>query len=99
MSKYSISNEEFYQLLGQGWQVIDVRDDYEYRNFKRFEPSLNISYPMVLNNPEFRWPNLDEKLVIVCNHGNRSALTARHLRNLGYKNVFVLDHGVYGLDK
>ncbi|AJM71623.1 rhodanese-like domain-containing protein [Mycoplasma yeatsii] len=98
MNKISISNEEFFQLIDQGWKVIDVRDQYEYQNFKRFEPSENISYPEVINNPQFRWPDINEKLIIVCNHGNRSGLTARFLQKMGYKNVFVLNRGIYSLD-
>ncbi|WP_050517720.1 rhodanese-like domain-containing protein [Mycoplasma sp. HU2014] len=98
MDKISISKEEFFQLLDQGWKVIDVRDDYEYKNFKRFEPSENISYLEVLNNPQFRWPNINEKLIMVCNHGNRSSLTARFLQKMGYENVYVLDRGIYSLE-
>ncbi|WFQ91303.1 rhodanese-like domain-containing protein [Mycoplasma feriruminatoris] len=92
-----ISNEKFFELLDKGWQVIDVRDKYEYENFEKFLPSLNISYPEVLEDVKKRWPNLDAKLIFVCNHGNRSGLTARYLHKLGYFNVYVLDTGIAGL--
>ncbi|WP_434325214.1 rhodanese-like domain-containing protein [Mycoplasma capricolum] len=92
-----ISNDKFLELLNKGWQVIDVRDKYEYENFEKFLPSINISYPEVLNNVNKRWPNLDTKLIFICNHGNRSGLTARHLHKLGYVNIYVLDTGIAGL--
>ncbi|WP_027063543.1 rhodanese-like domain-containing protein [Mesoplasma seiffertii] len=94
---YHIDNNKFYQLIERGWQVIDVRDPYELKSYGKYEPSLNIPYPKIITNRETYFPENDVKLIIVCNYGNRSGLTARNFQQHGYENVFSLEHGLQGL--
>ncbi|WP_026389397.1 rhodanese-like domain-containing protein [[Acholeplasma] multilocale] len=94
---YKIGKDEFYEMLANGWEVIDVRSPLELRSLGSFHPSTNIPYPEVLTKRERYFPNKDAKLIIVCNAGNRSGLTASTYQQSGYHNVYVLDCGLSGL--
>ncbi|AUF83874.1 rhodanese-like domain-containing protein [Mesoplasma syrphidae] len=94
---YHINKAEFDVLVARGWQVIDVRDPYELVSYGKYEPSLNIPYPKIITNRETLFPDKDSRLIIICNYGNRSGLTARHFQQQGYENVYVLERGLQEL--
>jgi len=43
------------------------------------------------------FPDHNAKLIMVCNAGNRSGLSAKAYRDQGYQNVYVLADGIEGL--
>ncbi|AAT75460.1 rhodanese-related sulfurtransferase, phage shock protein [Mesoplasma florum L1] len=98
MNNYEISKNEFYKLVDEGYIVIDVRSIGEDEmTGLSYKGSHNIPYPGVIKNAERLFPNKNEKMIIVCNYGSRSGLTAKTYRQMGYPNVFVLHGGLYEL--
>ncbi|AVN60128.1 sulfurtransferase [Mesoplasma entomophilum] len=98
MNNYEISKNDFYKFIEQGYKVIDVRSVGEDKmTGLSYQSSYNIPYPGVVRKAEQLFPDKNEKLIIVCNYGSRSGLTAKTYRQKGYPNVFVLHGGLYGL--
>ncbi len=102
----TISPEEALKLAGENkCNLIDIRDEPELNTQGRIENSLNISRgllefsihpdsPYVQNNQI----DLEKELVLFCAAGGRSALAARTLQEMGFKNVSHIDGG-FGLMK
>ncbi|ATZ21314.1 rhodanese-like domain-containing protein [Mesoplasma tabanidae] len=98
MNNYEINKNEFYKLIKQGYKVIDVRSVGEDKmTGLSYSDSYNIPYPGVIRKAKELFPNKNEKLIIVCNYGSRSGLTAKTYRQMGYPNVYVLYGGLYDL--
>ena len=102
----TISPEEALKLANENkCNLIDIRDEAELKNVGRIENSLHISRgllefsihpdsPFVQNNQL----DLNKELVLFCAAGGRSALAAKTLKEMGFKNVSHVDGG-FGLMK
>ena len=102
----TISSEEALKLLNENkCNLIDIRDEIELKKLGRIENSLHISRgllefsihpdsPFVQNNQL----DLNKELVLFCAAGGRSALAAKTLKEMGFKNVSHVDGG-FGLMK
>jgi len=91
---FRINAEKFHELVKQGWQIIDVRSKSELAFLRVLPNSINIPYPRVINEMSSLFPDKDVKLIMICNAGNRSGISAKAYQDNGYKNVYVLDHGL-----
>ncbi|WP_031542465.1 rhodanese-like domain-containing protein [Mesoplasma photuris] len=89
-----INNQEFKNLVNQGWIVVDVRSPYELSAFKTYDGAINITYDKLLTQFSNLFPDKNTKLITICNYGNRSSLVASKMRKAGYDNVFVLNDGI-----
>ncbi|ASZ08864.1 rhodanese-like domain-containing protein [Mesoplasma chauliocola] len=99
MNNYEINKNKFYILLQQGYKIIDVRGKHEDKMTGLSHPdAINIPYPGIIQKAEQFFPDKNEKLIIVCNYGSRSGLTAKTYRQKGYVNTFVLLGGLFGLN-
>ena len=87
-----IGVEELAALQNSGAIVIDVREPDE--TAKGIIPGAEIVPRGML---EFRVARLaddpDQPIVLYCRSGNRSALAALSLQNMGYRQVYSLDGG------
>ncbi len=102
----TISPEEALKLANENkCNLIDIRDQVELEKLGRIENSLHISRgllefsihpdsPFVQNNQL----DLNKELVLFCAAGGRSALAAKTLKEMGFKNVSHVDGG-FGLMK
>ena len=102
----TISPEEALKLTNENkCNLIDIRDEIELKKLGRIENSLHISRgllefsihpdsPFVQNNQL----DLNKELVLFCAAGGRSALAAKTLKEMGFKNVSHVDGG-FGLMK
>tara|TARA_B100001996_G_scaffold44385_2_gene32036 strand:- start:334 stop:720 length:387 start_codon:yes stop_codon:yes gene_type:complete len=102
----TISPEEALKLANENkCNLIDIRDEIELKKLGRIENSLHISRgllefsihpdsPFVQNNQL----DLNKELVLFCAAGGRSALAAKTLKEMGFKNVSHVDGG-FGLMK
>ena len=102
----TISPEEALKLVNENkCNLIDIRDEIELKKLGRIENSLHISRgllefsihpdsPFVQNNQL----DLNKELVLFCAAGGRSALAAKTLKEMGFKNVSHVDGG-FGLMK
>tara|TARA_B100001029_G_scaffold100127_1_gene82314 strand:+ start:170 stop:556 length:387 start_codon:yes stop_codon:yes gene_type:complete len=100
----TITPEEALKLANENkCNLIDIRDEAELKNVGRIENSLHISRgllefsihpdsPFVQNNKL----DLNKELVLFCAAGGRSALAAKSLSEMGFKNVSHIDGG-FGL--
>tara|TARA_Y100001960_G_C14617699_1_gene799090 strand:+ start:471 stop:857 length:387 start_codon:yes stop_codon:yes gene_type:complete len=102
----TITPEEALKLANENkCNLIDIRDQVELEKLGRIENSLHISRgllefsihpdsPFVQNNQL----DLNKELVLFCAAGGRSALAAKTLKEMGFKNVSHVDGG-FGLMK
>ncbi len=85
-------------LTGQKMFVLDIRTPAETGMYGLTLPR-STAIPM---NEVFKPENLariptDQKVVIVCKAGHRAMSIATALRHVGFKNVYVLKHGISDL--
>ncbi len=78
--------------LKTGWLFLDVRETEEYQQGTienaMFLPRGNLEVQI-----EGRVPDKDQNIVVFCAGGARSALAAKSLQELGYKNVVSMAGG------
>lgn len=78
--------------LGTGWVFLDVREAEEYEqgtiDNAMFLPRGNLEVQI-----EGRIPDKNQKIVVFCAGGARSAFAAKSLQELGYQNVISLAGG------
>ena len=100
----TISPEEALKLANENkCNLIDIRDEAELKNVGRIENSLHISRGLLefsihpdsafVQNNQL---DLNKELVLFCAAGGRSALAAKTLKEMGFKNVSHVDGG-FGL--
>ncbi len=97
----TISKDEAYELSNEGkCNLIDIRDIRELENEGRVENSNHIPRGMLEfwldpESPYFKEGKLDMKkeMVLFCAGGLRSALAAKTLKDMGFKNVSHIDGG------
>ena len=91
----TITAEE-YNKVKDDVRTVDVRTEQEYRILVRFNWAENIPIDELLPNIDKYFPDKEERIVIVCNAGNRSSEVAGILNSNGYDNAAVLLGGIYG---
>ncbi|MEO5775723.1 MAG: HesA/MoeB/ThiF family protein [Flavobacterium sp.] len=90
----SIPSIDFF--VNQNSLIIDIREDYE-------EPKLDLEF--VKNVPLSALDNFvndvdkNHKIILVCQHGNRSDLAVDYLMKKGFMNVFHLQNGIESLEQ
>ncbi len=90
--KYEITSLQLKELLDKGEKIvlIDVRESFEHDGF-------NIGGTLIPLNQlrqRFRELNADEKIVVYCHRGNRSAYAVNFLVQRGFQNVKTLAGGI-----
>jgi len=91
---FFIGAHEVFEGMNSNFLIIDVRDTADYET-NHIEGSVNIKpahlinfFENIINPPSF------EKIVLVCNSGDISALCAMAMKYLGYHNVYPLRNGL-----
>jgi rhodanese-related sulfurtransferase len=79
---------------GEKFTLLDVRDLPEV-NLAKIPGAIHISRGRLEQNIEAAVPR-DANLVIYCSNGNRSALAAVTLRDMGYEHVSSMSVGING---
>jgi rhodanese-related sulfurtransferase len=104
-----ITPEEAHRVLAapdrEGWHVVDVREESEFAEGHvpgaRLVPRGFLEVKADLAHPK-RDPWLADrarKLILYCGGGNRSALAAQTLRQMGFERVVSLAEGWSGWTK
>ncbi len=83
--------------------ILDIREPYEYQ-IARIENSLNVPRGILETACEFGYeetiPELvqarERSVLVICRSGNRSAMAAYVMQQLGYQNVASLKTGLRG---
>ena len=97
----TITTDEAYTLISNNQcNLIDIRDIRELENHGRIEDSKHIPRGMLefWLDPESQYfkegqLDLDKEMVLFCAGGLRSALAAKTLKDMGYKNVSHIEGG------
>jgi rhodanese-related sulfurtransferase len=75
--------------------LLDVRTTGEYSRGK-LEGSINLPVDEVSAKVETEIPDKTAKIYVYCLSGSRSAHAVDVMKNLGYTNVFHMNHGLLG---
>ena len=75
--------------------VIDIREDYET---PRLEMESVKNIPLSELDNFLKDINKDRKIILLCQHGNRSELAVDYLIKKGFWNAFHLQNGIESLD-
>ena len=83
--------DAFSAMLNDGNQltVIDVREQHEF-DAGRFEGALHLSKGVIERDIEKHPISEEDRIVLYCGGGFRSALAAESLTRMGYVNVYSL---------
>ena len=83
--------DQFSAMLNDGNQltVIDVREQHEF-DVGRFEGALHLSKGVIERDIEKHPISEEDRIVLYCGGGFRSALAAESLTRMGYTNVYSL---------
>lgn len=91
----TISEYAALMMANDNHVLIDVREDHEW-NAGRAAGAVHLCKGIIERDIETMFPDKNQKLVLYCGGGYRSALAADALQKLGYKNVFSLAGGWRG---
>ena len=83
--------DQFSAMLNDGNQiiVIDVREQHEF-DAGSFEGALHLSKGVIERDIEKHPISEEDRIVLYCGGGFRSALAAESLSRMGYANVYSL---------
>ena len=89
-----LSPEKAYDLLQKAPEtlVVDLREDHEIENMTLPKAQTITKGFLELKICDLA-PQPNQKILLYCAGGNRSALAAKSLQDMGYQNVFSLDGG------
>lgn len=88
-----VSPSDAKQRIAQGHVVLDVRDKEEFEQ-EHIENALNISRGTLEMRIQEAIPDKDTPIVCHCAGGNRGALAADTLQQLGYTQVVNIEGGL-----
>jgi len=75
--------------------LIDVREDHEW-SLGHLPRATHLGRGILERDIERAIPDVEQQLVLYCGGGFRSALAARSLEQMGYRNVLSLAGGFRG---
>lgn len=80
---------------GETFQLIDVREESEFAR-GHLPGAVHLGKGILERDIEQCVPDCEEKIVLYCGGGFRSALAADALQQMGYANVISMDGGWSG---
>ena len=89
-------NEFLAAIESQDNLIIDLREDFE-------EPKLNL--PNIQNVPIDQLEKFlekiekNQKIILLCQYGNKSQLAANYILKMGFNHVSHLQHGIESLEQ
>jgi len=84
--------EEARRRMSQGAVLIDVREDLEWEE-AHAKGAIHMGKGVIERDIEKNLPNPDAEIILYCGGGYRSALAARSLGEMGYRNVVSMAGG------
>jgi rhodanese-related sulfurtransferase len=92
-----VTNDELVKMMDSSlsFYLIDVRDALQFeRGHIKYYQLMNIDKGHIEGDIESAIPNLNDTIVLYCCTGRRSAIAAKNLTEMGYKNVLSLKGGM-----
>ena len=87
-----VSVEEAIGRIGEGAQLVDVREDSEWEA-GHAKDAVHLGRGVIERDVIAAFPDKSTELILYCGGGYRSALAADNLQKMGYTNVFSMDGG------
>src|SRR3954453_20395672 len=87
-----ISVDDTIESMEHGAQLIDVREDHEWRD-GHATGAIHIGRGVIERDIVQTVPNKSAELILYCGGGYRSALATDMLQRMGYTNVFSMAGG------
>jgi sulfur dioxygenase len=93
----NISPGELARILKKDKSIflLDVREEFELMAFGKIPGVVNIPIGQIVKRIN-ELPGKEEKIVVICQSGNRSYEVSHYLAKQGYKNIYNLDSGTSG---
>lgn len=94
-----ITAAEFLELktIGQSFNLVDVREEFEYQTFNLGGENIPLGKLLrVIDDLEYE---KDEEIIVLCQRGLRSETAKRTLINEGFTNVRNLIGGLLAIRK
>lgn len=85
--------EEGRRLMGEGYEVVDVREDWEW-NRGHIPGARHVVLSSIIANPGIQ--TFRDRTIFVCAVGERSQVASEMAAALGVKDVVSLDGGTNG---
>lgn len=92
-----VTNDELVKMMNSSlsFYLIDVRDPIQFeRGHIKYYQLMNMDKGHIEGEIELAIPNLNDTIVVYCCTGRRSAIVAKSLGEMGYKNVLSLKGGM-----
>ncbi|RJG47600.1 rhodanese-like domain-containing protein [Motilimonas pumila] len=91
----NVAQVEQWQAQGDAFVLIDNREESEWAK-GHIPGAVYMGRGILERDIEHRYPDLDQKIVVYCGGGYRSALSVENLQKMGYRNVWSMDGGIRG---
>lgn len=72
---------------------VDVREDEEWKQ-GRAKGAIHLGKGVIERDIEAAIPDKNQRIILYCGGGFRSALAAEAIQKMGYKNVLSMDGGI-----
>ncbi len=95
IKELSIDDVKSMTASGEKFKLIDTREESEFAA-GRIKNAIHLGKGIIERDIEKVAEGYDDKLVLYCGGGFRSALAADNLQKMGYTNVFSMDGGWRG---
>lgn len=89
----SVDDVLTWQKNSEKFHFIDVREDHEF-NIDHATGAIHLGRGILERDIEEKIPNIDDKIVLYCGGGYRSALAAHQLHLMGYSNIWSMAGGI-----
>jgi rhodanese-related sulfurtransferase len=95
VTECNVHDVKAWQDAGEAFRLIDVREESEWAN-GHLPNAEHLGKGIIERDIEQQVPNQEEKIVLYCGGGYRSALAGDNLQKMGYRNVISMDGGYKG---
>jgi rhodanese-related sulfurtransferase len=95
VTECTVTDVAAWQAANEAFRLVDVREESEW-NRGHLPGAEHLGKGIIERDVEEKIPGQNDKIVLYCGGGYRSALAADNLQKMGYTNVISMDGGFSG---